>query len=274
MRSFVVNFLAAAGLISAVVQFVGQLYFRTVFPAPVAVTVGAVLACLAWGLTRTYPRSQITRAFRHPSTTIRVKVGNLFEQKAHLVIGFTDTFDTSVVNDRIINSSALQGQFLREWYSDDRHRLDRELSRALARHRPVSVENRETKRLGKLTRYPIGTVAVLGTTEQHVFALAYSRMGNDLVPRSSADDLWRSLSSLWDAFYEHGQRRPLAMAVLGSGAARIDQLDREALVKLIIMSFLARARQSPICQDLQIVIHPSDVDTVDLLDVAAFLRAL
>jgi hypothetical protein len=274
LRSFAANFLAAGGLVSAVVQFLGQLYFRAAFPAPVAVTVVAAVGCLGWATARVYPRSRIMREFRNPRTTVRVEVGDLFEQETHLVIGFTDTFDTSVAEDRIISASALQGQLLRRRYGDDQRRLDRELAQALARHTPAGVERRAAKRLGKLARYPVGTVAVLGGPERHVFAVAYSRMGNDLVPRSSVDDLWRSLSNLWAAVYEHGQRRPLALPVVGSGAARIDQLDREALLKLILMSFVARSRELPICQDLRIVIHPTDVDTVNLLEIAAFLRAL
>ncbi len=274
LRSFPTNFLGAAGVISAVVQFVGLLYIHAAFPAPVAVTVGTALGCLGWAIARTYPRSLIMREFRDPPTTVRIVIGDIFDQEAHLVIGFTDTFDTSVAGDRIISGSALQGQLLRRRYGDDQRRLDRELTQALARHAPAGVEERVAKRLGKRTRYPVGTVAVLGTPERHVFAVAYSRMGNDLVPRSSVDDLWRSLSNLWASVYEHGQRRPLAMPVVGSGAARIDQLDRGALLKLILTSFLAHARELPICQDLCIVVHPTDMSTVNLLEVAAFLRAL
>lgn len=274
LRSFTANFLAAAGLISAVVEFVALLYIHAAFPAPVAITVCTALGSLGWATVRTYPRSQIMREFRNPPTTVRIVVGGLFDQETHLVIGFTDTFDTSVAGDRIISGTALQGQLLRRRYGDDQRRLDRELTQALARHTPTDVEERVAKRLGKRTRYPVGTVAVLGTPERHVFAVAYSRMGNDLVPRSSVDDLWRSLSNLWAAVYEHGQRRPLAIPVVGSGAARIDQLDREALLKLILTSFLAHARELPICQDLRIVIRPADMNTVNLLEVAAFLRAL
>ncbi|MGA4992210.1 macro domain-containing protein [Nonomuraea bangladeshensis] len=274
LRSFTANFLAAAGLFSAVVQFVGQLYFHTTFPAPVTVTVITLLSCTIWAIARAYPRSRLEREFHNPGMTVCVEVGDLLEQETHLVIGFTDTFDTSVTEDRIINHTALQGQFLQRCYDGDQRRLDRELAQALARHTPIGVEERGSKRLGKLTRYPVGTVAVLGTPQRHVFGVAYSRMGNDLVPRSSVDELWRSLTNLWEAVYEHGQRQPLSMAIIGSGAARIDQLDRDALLKLILMSFLAHARELPICKDLRVIIHPGDVHALDLLELAAFLRSL
>ncbi|MEV0941751.1 macro domain-containing protein [Micromonospora wenchangensis] len=273
LRTLVAHLLAAAGLVSAVVQFLGQMFFSKAFPAPVAVTVLTLFGCFAWAVSQTYPRSRIEREFSRPDTTVRIQVGDLFEQDTHLVVGFTDTFDTSVTNDRIISSAALQGQLLHRRYGDDQRRLDRELAAALRRIRPVMTEPPGSK-AGKRTRYPIGTIAVVGTPGQHIFATAYSRLGNDLVPRSSVDDIWVSLNRLWAAVYERAERRPLSLPIIGSGLARIDELDRESLLKLILISFLARSREMPICRELRVIIHPDDLHSVDLLEVRAFLRAL
>jgi hypothetical protein len=237
------------------------------------VTTLTLVGCFTWAVSRAYPRSRIEREFSTPDTTVRVEVGDLFEQDTHLVVGFTDTFDTSVADDRIISGAAVQGQLLRRRYGDDQRRLDQELAAALRRATPVATEPPGSK-AGKRTRYPIGTVAVVGRPGQQIFAVAYSRLGNDLVPRSSVDDMWVSLNRLWDAVYERAERRPLAMPIIGSGLARIDQLDRESLLKLILISFLARSRQTPICRELRIIVHPDDLDSVDLLEVRAFLRAL
>ncbi|SDT15826.1 macro domain-containing protein [Actinoplanes derwentensis] len=273
LRIFLAHLLAAAGLVSAVIQFLGQMFFNKAFPAPIVVTALTLAGCLAWAVAQAYPRSRIEREFDKPDTRICIEVGDLFEQDTHLVVGFTDTFDTSVTDDRIISSTSVQGQLLHRRYGDDQRRLDHELATALRRAAPVVTERPGTK-VGKRTRYPIGTVAVAGQPGQQVFALAYSRLGNDLVPRSSVDDMWVSLNRLWDAVYERAERRPLAMPIVGSGLARIDQLDRESLLKLILISFLARSREMPICRELRIIVHPDDLHTIDLLEVRAFLRAL
>lgn len=273
LRTFFAHLLAAAGLVSAVIQFVGQMFFDKAFPAPVTVTTLTLVGCFAWAISQAYPRSWAEREFSTPDTTVRVEVGDLFEQDTHLVVGFTDTFDTSVADDRIISGAAVQGQLLHRRYSDDQRRLDQELAVALRRATPVATEPPGSK-AGKRTRYPIGTVAVVGRPGQQIFAVAYSRLGNDLVPRSSVDDMWVSLNRLWDAVYERAERRPLTMPIIGSGLARIDQLDRESLLKLILISFLARSRQTPICRELRIIVHPDDLHSVDLLEVRAFLRAL
>jgi hypothetical protein len=273
LRRFGANFLGAVGLFSSVAQFLGLMFFNPSFPAPVTVTaVGSVL-CLAWATGRAYPRTKITRHFAHPDTSVRVEVGDLFEQDTHLVVGFTDTFDTDVAGGRIISGSSIQGQLVHRRYAGDHRRLDQELVPSLRRTSPASTERPGDKQ-GKRTRYPLGTVAVIGDPGRLIFAVAYSRMGNDLVPRSSVSAIWTSLERLWVAIYERAERRTVSLPVIGSGLARIDALDREALLKLIVISFLAHSRETPISHELRIVIHPDDLHTIDLLEINAFLRAL
>ncbi|GIJ48314.1 hypothetical protein Val02_52000 [Virgisporangium aliadipatigenens] len=218
-------------------------------------------------------RDAVTHRFHHPDLTVTVRTGDLFDEDAHLVVGFTDTFDTSTAEDRIISSRTVQGQLVHRRYGGDHRRLDRELQAALARHGPESSEKRDAKRWGKLSRFPIGTVAVLGRPDRHVFAVAYARMGNDLVARSTVDGLWLSLSRLWDAVYVHGGRQPVAMPIIGSGLARIDQLTAQNLLKLILLSFVARSRELRICPELRVLIRPGD-RTVDLREVRHFLQGL
>ncbi|WP_426502657.1 macro domain-containing protein [Dactylosporangium sp. McL0621] len=250
----------AAGSVAALAWLAGA-GPRTGWVVPLAM----LPVCLAAGVWHAWPPSAVTWRSRHPEFTIRMLVGDLFTQvDADLVIGFTDTFDTSVTGDRIIAGGSVQGQFLVREYGGDKARLDADLDLALAPVPVAAVEQRSAKRLGKLSRYPLGTVAVLGQPGRLRYLAAYSRMGNDLVPRSSVGGLWHSLAQLWDAVYEHGQRRPVAMPVVGSGLARIDQLGPEALAHLILLSFVARSRETPICRELRIVVHPSDAARFDL----------
>jgi hypothetical protein len=269
---FLWSFLGAFGVLIGAATVLCALVWSA--PPSLATVAVSALSSLVWATARACARSGVTYRFQHPDMTVTVRIGDLFDEDAHLVVGFTDTFDTSVVDDRIISRTALQGQLVQRCYGGDHRSLDRELALALARHTPVGVEKRDAKRWGKLTRYPIGTVAVLGRPERHTFAVAYSRMGNDLVPRSSVHDLWLSLSSLWDAVYEHGQRAPVAMPVVGSGAARIDQLGPQSLVEMILLSFVARSREIQFCRELRIVIRPVDLRSFDLPELAAFLRRL
>lgn len=271
VRVFMVNSFVAFGLVSAVIQFVGQLFPRA-FTTPSLIAVGSVALCIVWGLYRSYPREKIRHEFHHPRTAVSVEVGDLFDQDAHLVVNFADTFDTAI--DGVINRHSVQGQLLQRLYDSDVQQLDKQLASALSDVRPAAKESRRDKRRGKLVRYAIGTVAVLGDQTRRIFAVAGSYMGNDLVAKSSVQDWWLSLSQLWDAIYLHGEHGRVAIPVVGSGLSRLDFLDRQTLIKMILQSFVTRSREALVCRELIVVIWPPDIASIDMLEIAAFLRAL
>jgi hypothetical protein len=210
----------------------------------------------------------------NPDVMINVVAGDLFDQDTHLAVGFSDTFDTSVEQDRVIHSSTLQGQLLRRIYGGDAGRLDEQLDAALAPVPPVHVESREDKAYGKLARYPLGTVAVLGEPRRRIFAVAYGRMGNDLVVRAPVEGLWHCYAQLWEAVYRYGHREALSIPLMGSGLARVDTLDRNNLLRLILLSFVAYSRQQLICHELRVVIVPADVPRIDLAGLKVFVQTL
>ncbi|GAA0274816.1 DUF6430 domain-containing protein [Cryptosporangium japonicum] len=214
------------------------------------------------------------RDFPGLGTRVTIRAGDLFAQPdAQLVIGFCDTFDTSTDRDVVISRATVQGQFLHRVYGGDTGRLNRDLRSALRAVRPARVERREDKRRGKLARYPLGTVAVLHRDGRRFFGVAYSVMGNDLIARADLASFRAGLDRLWDAAVRYGQREPLAVPLLGSGLARLDGTDRTELLTLLIGSFLRHSRRQVVSRELRLVLRVEDLDRVDLLEVAAFLRA-
>ena len=207
----------------------------------------------------------------NPAVDVSIITGDLFNQDTHLAVSFSDT---STVNDRIIDSSSVQGQLLRLLFAGDEQLLDQQLAVALATVAPVRVESRQDKPLGKLVRYPLGTVAVLGEPRRLIFAIAFGRMGNDLVVRAPVESLWACYSQLWEAVYRHGQRRVLSIPLMGSGLSRVDTLDHDNLLQLILLSFVAYSRLRIICRELRIVIAPGDVGRIDTAALHGFLRSL
>lgn len=272
-RVFAGSVMAAFGGVSALLQFVGQLWPAAV-PSPAPVTAASVLLCLAWALLRSRPTVSVRQEFRRPRMAVTVAPGDLFDESAHLVVGFCDTFDTDVSDGIVISGTSVQGQLLERRYDGEARRLDDALDAALSSTVPVARERREDKPHGKLERYPVGTVAVLGSRPRLVFGVAYSRLGNDCVARSSTEDLWLSLSRVWDAVYQHGQLDRVALPLIGSGLSRLHGLDEESLLRLILLSFITHSRERVVCRELQIVLRPAELERVDLAEVAAFLGVL
>lgn len=264
--------LATFGLLAGLVQLYAALWPKNNINQTATVV---VIACLIVTVAtyRAWPRRSLRREFNLPDISVTVKVGDLFEQPGHLVIGFSDTFDTDPTDGKIINPDSVQGQFLQREYAGDRERLDKEIERALGGLKAVGEEQPADK-AGKRRRYPIGTVATLGPPARRYFCVAYTYMQNNLIAKSSVNDLWEALNRVWDAARQFGQRKTLVIPVIGSELARISSLDRDSLLKLTILSFVARSRQQDVCKELVVVVHRKDYEKIDMLEVRAFLHTL
>ncbi|MFD0312873.1 macro domain-containing protein [Streptomyces flavalbus] len=202
--------------------------------------------------------------------------GDLFAQDdANLVVGFTDTFDTATEQDLVISRDSVQGQLVGRLFNGERKLLDDRLQAGLRSVTPASTERPQDKPRGRRVRYPLGTTVPLVVDGRRVFAVAYSRLGNDLVARSAPEDLRASLDSLWRSVARYGMYKPVAMPLVGTGLARVVELDRTELLFMIIESFAAYARREPTtAPELRVVIRPEDLARTDLAAVGGLLRSL
>ncbi len=195
--------------------------------------------------------------------------GDLFEQTdCNLVVGFTDTFDTETDQDIVISRDSVQSQLVDRLFGGRRRLLDEKLKAGLRTVRAVGTESARAKPRGRRVRYPVGTTVAVPVDGRRIFAVAYSRLGNDLVARSGNEDLRASLDQLWASVAVHGLFRPVAVPLVGSGLARVTDLDRGQLVGLIVDSFIAACRLHPaLTPELRIVIRPEDLASTDLSPV-------
>lgn len=278
LRTLALNFFAFFGAVSAGLQFYGAVFVPDKpFANPLTVVLIIAGLGILFALWRTWPRSKISQTFNTGAheVTVDVVVGDILDHKGQIVVGFSDTFDTDTSGDKIIKASSLQGQLLKKRFNNDSAALDQALATDLNNSEATSTEHRANKPLGKLDRYPIGTVAVIGqSVDDRVYALAYSTMGNNLLAQSSVHDVWCALGQLWTSVYEHGQQEPVALPLVGTGLARINYLDRESMLRMALLSFVARSRETFICEKLTVYIHESDRDKINMLELKAFLKTL
>ncbi|MCZ7459701.1 macro domain-containing protein [Streptomyces sp. WMMC940] len=195
--------------------------------------------------------------------------GDLFDQEdCNLVIGFSDTFDTETAEDLVISRESVQSQLVDRLFGGRRRLLDDKLRAGLRKTKAVGTESARSKPLGRRVRYPVGTTVVVPVDGRRVFAIAYSRLGNDLVARSSDRDLRLSLESLWASVAVHGLFKPVAIPLIGSGLARVTELDRGQLVALIADSFIDACRRHPaLTPELRLVVRPQELARTDLAPV-------
>lgn len=217
----------------------------------------------------------LRREFPGLGVTLIIRRGDLFEQDdASLAIGFCDTFDTSTEDDVLISRESVQGQLLEHLYRGDRERLDADLRKGLRGVVPVAKETAQAKPRGKRLRYAMGTVVPLPMNGRRVFAFVHCRQDLDLVTHSTAEELRLSLNRLWQSVRINGLRKPVAIPLVGSGLARIDELTREQVVIMIIDTFVRNCWTERCTPELRILVRPSEIEATRISDVARFVETL
>ena len=171
----------------------------------------------------------------------------------------------------MIKPSSVQGQFLTRIYSDDRTRLDADIEAALQSYQAQHTKE-PNKQKGKSWRYPIGTTIALGSPDRRYFWTAYGYMGNDLRVQSNADEIWNSLSHLWEEVRRRGHGMDVAIPVIKADLARTN-LPRMALAKLIIFSFVVASKKEFVARKLTLVIYPRDLENTNFYVLENFLKS-
>lgn len=228
------------------------------------------LLSVGFALYRTWPRP-IGQKFSKPKTEIRVLAGDLFEHQGHVLIGMADTFDTQIHDPEVIKPSSVQGQFLMNVYSGDRSAFDADLDAALASTAPVGT----VEKIGKNDRYPLGTVAPVRRHGKLYLCMAYTTMDRHNNARATVGGIWNCLGSLWSAVRREGNGGTVAVPVIGGGQARISQhLPAQDAIRLTAMSFILASREEKVCDRLDIIVRPEDMDALNAPELQAFLRSL
>jgi hypothetical protein len=230
------------------------------------VLIVAALA-IAWALLGLRPKEP-NQTYRE-NVTIRLVVGDLFDQKASAIVGFTTTFDTQVPD--VIAPSSLQSNFMREVYAGSQSRLDQDLTQALQGRKPYT----SIAKKGKTAVYPMGTVATLTTPGNiRYYCVAYTEMDVQNRATGTIKGVLDALDGCWDAVDAHENGEVICVPLIGQGQSRIGELTPEISVRLTAFSFLLRTKKSRFASELRIVIHPSEKQKVDAVEFQAFLTSL
>lgn len=268
LRRLASSFISIFGLLWLLIE-PGALFFPQYLNFGWIGYFGLVVVSLVIAVIQRFPQRKICKPLSSPDSVVEIKIGNLFDESGHLVIGANDVFDTEL--GEVIKPSSVQGQFLTRIYSNDRTRLDTDIEAALQIYKAQRIKE-PNKKKGKTWRYPIGTTVALGSPDKRYFWSAYGYMGNDLRIQSNADYIWNSLSNLWEEVRQKGHGMDVAIPVIGADLAR-PNLPRMTLAKLIILSFVVASKKDFVTRKLTLVIYPKDVENTDFYELEDFLAS-
>lgn len=230
--------------------------------------ISVVAISLVGGVIWSWPRP-ISQDYNAPKTRITIVKGDMLAETTHLVIGTNDTFDTETPN--IISQSSLQGQALQMLYGGDLNELNAQLAIALAGKPIVGA----IAKVGKQTRYGVGTIATVKHAARLIFFVAYCEMDVHNTAHSTPDKVWKTLLLLWDEVSKKSNGGTVSIPVIGGGQARLSSiLPVQDAIRFTLLSFMFASRGAKICDELRIVVRPEDYKTLDRLELQSFLSSL
>ena len=194
------------------------------------------------------------------NSKVIVKVGDIFQEQGLRVIAFNEYFDT-LVNERIISSSSLNGQFIQK-YVEDVTRLDNAICESEHLSNPDRMlENNTMRREGKTQKYKLGSVC-----EYDGYLLtAFTKFDNDNRAYLSMVDYINCLLNFWNEVDIVFADRSVVVPLLGTGITRFREytMSEQEKLELLLWSFKVSRIKFTYPAETTIVIHESIQDKIN-----------
>lgn len=209
--------------------------------------------------------SNVRRRIRLKINTseVEVKFGDIFSEQADLkVIAFNEYFDT-LVDDKVIAKSTLNGIFINKFFKDKVEKLDGLISTD-AHLREVIVAENVDRSAGKKTKYKLGTICVVND----YLLTAMTHFDADNRAYLEINDYINCLLNFWNEVDMVYAGKTVALPVLGSGITRFkgyDNISDQELLELIIWTFKVSRIKFTYPSKVKIVVYKSKSDSINLL---------
>ncbi len=209
--------------------------------------------------------SNVRRVIRLKINTseVEVKFGDIFSEQADLkVIAFNEYFDT-LVDDKVIAKSTLNGIFINEFFKDKVEELDGIISTD-THLREVIVAQNPARFAGKKTKYKLGTICVVN--DYLLTALTHFDANNRAY--LEINDYINCMLNFWNEVDRVYAGKTIALPVLGSGITRFkgyDNISDQELLELIIWTFKVSRIKFTYPSKVKIVIYKNKSDKTNLL---------
>lgn len=228
----------------------------------IGLTVLVILIFLYIGI---WIHSNVRRSIRLKINTseIEVKFGDIFQEQADLkVIAFNEYFDT-LVDDKVIAKSTLNGIFINKFFKHKVKELDDIISADTHLHEVKIAEN-TTRATGKKTKYKLGTICIVND----YLLTALTHFDGDNRAYLEMNDYVNCLLNFWNEVDRVYAGKTVALPVLGSGITRIkgyDNIPDQELLELIIWSFKVSRIKFTYPSKVKIVVFENKSNKINLL---------
>ncbi|MCS3405412.1 DUF6430 domain-containing protein [Pantoea sp. B566] len=205
------------------------------------------------------------------SSTVTIKEGDLFSEDGFKVISFNEYFDTKV-DEKIISSKSLNGEFLKKHLSCSINELDQRISNYRFEESELKGENL-TRVDGKRKRYTPGTIYV----HDDFLLTAFAKFDEQNRAWLTMPDYLEFLLNFWDKVNKIYAQKSVSVPIFGSGITRIKEhknISDEELLKIMLWTFRISEMRFKYPAKLTVIIHSGKIDRINLLDIKSARNGL
>lgn len=219
---------------------------------------GILIICLVYSFFQCKQKNNISLILG-PKFRVNILKGDLFDNSHHgiIVIPVNEYFDT-IVDDCIISSKTIHGQFIIKYFNHNISDLDNAISKSLSNKK---YDLNDQRKRGKKRIYPLGTCADI-ICGQDLYVLVslthFNKTNNTDITLLEFNDV---IYSLCQHLEEIANMRPIYMPLIGAGQSKIFKSPQRILfsilehLELIPFSFPA---------GINIIIHQTPFKEIDL----------
>jgi len=202
-----------------------------------------------------------TRLLRINNSILKIKMGDLFNEKELKVIAFNEYFDTKVDN-KIISENTLNGKFLKTNKIKIKL-LEKEISK-IDKSKIIKVSKNRVS--GKKNKHSLGTTILC----DDYLITAFSKFDENNRAYLWMQDILSFYQTFWNEIDILYSGRSVAIPLLGSGITRFkgyDLINEQELLELLIWTFKISRMKFTHPSELTIVIHKSKFDKINLYNL-------
>lgn len=202
------------------------------------------------------------------SSTLEIKIGDIFQEEGIKVIAFNEYFDT-IVDDKIISKNSLNGIFINKITTGiskeiSLKKLDSLIEKDSCLKGNCQKEYNHNRSMGKKQKYRLGSIFEYNN---EYFLTAMTKFDNNNRASLYQKEFIEFLLNFWDNIDKKYNGRTIVLPILGSGITRFTdhmEINEQELLSLIIWSFKLSRIKLISSAKIKIIIHNSKVDKINL----------
>ncbi len=196
-------------------------------------------------------------------SNVVIKVGDIFLQDGWKVIAFNEYFDT-LVDNKVIASGSLNGIFINKYFSNNVTDLDQHIDQY--DFDDAFLGDNLSRKSGKSKRYKLGTICVYND----FIMTAFTKFDKDNKAVITMPEYLEFLINFWDKVNIIYAQQSVSTPIFGSGITRINghrSITDEELLKIMLWTFRISEMRFKKPAKLNIIIHESKIERINLLDI-------